>query len=168
MPKYFTLDEISKEIGDISYESVRKKCKALGFDSKKITKNMKQELIDACSETIKRKASTKEFLEMQKSIKVGTLDSIVGQSGSTIEIRLLDAKREYDAVNTALVEIEEVIKMTGRIISNGNNGSTSMSSAMKTKLELLKQFISLQKTIQDLEDKLKYSIMKTEESAIDD
>lgn len=167
MPTYYSVEQISAET-NVSEVTIYKKARLLGIDASRIGKKQKYELIDALADTISRKNKAKEVLEAQKSVKVGYLESIVGQSGSTIEIRLLDAKREYDAVNTALVEIEEIIKDTGRIVSNGNTASTSMSSAMKTKLELLKQFISLQKTIQDLEDKLKYSIMKTEESAIDD
>lgn len=168
MSSYFTVGEISAEIG-VSDKTLYKRAKLLGIDTSKIDSKQKKALIEACSDTISRKQGTKFLMDIQSNVKVENVEAISGQTGSTIESRLQDAKREYDALNLDLIEVAEVIRHTGRIVTNGNNGATSISSAMKTKLELLKQFISLQTKIQDLEDKLKYSVQITkQESAIDD
>lgn len=157
MQNYFSIDEISKEI-DVNRNTLYKKAKELDLDTSKLTKKDKTALIKACEDTIKRKSEAKSYLEATKDLKVSKSDEILNQSGSTLEKRLEIAKREFDNVNKALIQVEMAIEQTGIVIMNGNNGTTSMSPAMKVKLELLKQHNALQKTIQDLEDKMRFTI----------
>lgn len=167
MSNYYSVGSISTEIG-VSDKTIYARAKKLGIDVQKIGEAEKRELLDSLNEYISFKDTTKAVIDKQKQVKAENVESILDQSGSTIENRLIDLKREYDAVNVALIEIEEIIQDTGRIAMNPN-GSTNISSAMKTKLELLKQFVSLQTKIQDLEDKMRFSITNTiDESAIED
>lgn len=167
MSNYYSVGSISAEVG-VSDKTIYSRANKLGIDVQKIGEEEKKELIESLNEYISFKDMTKEVIVKQKQVKAENVESILDQSGSTIESRLIDLKREYDAVNVALIEIEEIIQDTGRIAMNPN-GSTNISSAMKTKLELLKQFVSLQTKIQDLEDKMRFSITNTiDESAIED
>ena len=167
MQNYHSIDEISAEIG-VSRATLSKKANFLGFDVSKITDARKKRLIKACEPTIERKKEAENFLKETKSVKVGQIEPIVNQTGSTLEQRLIIAKQEFDKVHQSLLECQVAIEKKGTILMNGNNGTISSNPAIKTKCELLKQFNALQKTIQDLEDKLKYTSIPTESSPIDD
>lgn len=167
MPTYIPLDEISSEIG-VSYETLRKKCYQLSLDPKKITKKNKSDLITSLQTTINRKKEANEFISDVKNVKVSKTEEISKQSGSTLETRLNIAKKEFDNVSKSLAECQVAIDLKGTIIMNGNNGTVSSNPAVKTKCDLLKQQIALQKTIQELEDQLKLSISAPTDSVIDD
>lgn len=162
MQDYFSVVEISAEIG-VSDMVLYKKAKLLGIDTSKITKDEKEKLIDACSETIQRKKDAQEFI---KGAKVDETDMISLQSESTLEKRLYIAKNEFNHITKSLADCQMAIDKKGTIILN-NNGAISSNPAVKTKCELLKQQNALQKTISDLEQALKMSI-PSQESAIDD
>ena len=157
MQNYFSIEEISKEIG-VSDKTIYKRCSELGFDTSKITKTKKIKLIKACQSTIDRKNEANEFINDVKNAKVGKTDEISAQSGSTLEKRLAIAKKEFDNVSKSLAECQVAINLKGTIIMNGNNGTISSNPAVKTKCELLKQQNALQKTIQELENAMKLSI----------
>ena len=167
MQNYFSVDEISAETG-VNVRTIYQRLKVLGIDSQKITKNRKDKLIMALKPTIDRKNDANEFLEAIKNVKVAKSEEIFGKSGSTLEQRLSIAKREFDKVNQSLIECQVAIDTHGTIIQNGNNGTISSNPAVKTKCELLKQQTSLQKTIQELEDRLKISISSETINTIDD
>ena len=164
MKNYFTLDEISREIG-VSRETLRKKCRILGIDTQKVTLSRKNKLIKACSETIKRKTEAKEFLT---GAKAEESDLISLESVSTLDKRLEIAKNEFNLITKSLKDCQMAIDRKGTIIMNGNNGTISSNPAVKTKCELLKQQNALQKTISELEQALKMSIPVSESNTIDD
>ena len=138
------------------------------MDASKITKNRKNKIIEALKPTIERKSQANNFVEAIKSVKIEQNDVIVDKSGSTLENRLKIAKREFDLVNKSLIECQIAIDTHGTIIQNGNNGTISSNPAVKTKCELLKQQTALQKTIQELEDRLKLSTNEIQINTIDD
>lgn len=156
MQNYYTIDEISVEIG-VNRNTLYQKAREIDLDTSKITKKRKEKLIKACEGTILRKIEANEFIEDVKSAKVPKTDEILKESGSTLEKRLSIAKREFDNVNKSLMECQVAIELKGTILMNGNNGTISSNPAVKTKCELLKQHNALQKTIQELEDNLKLS-----------
>ena len=168
MQNYFTIDEISSEI-NVNRNTLYQKARELSIDTSKITKIKKNKLIKACESTISRKNEAKEFISDISSVKLGEIDEISSQSGSTLLKRLEIAKKEFDNVSKSLKQCQVAIDLKGTILMNGNNGTISSNPAVKTKCELLKQQNALQKTIQELEDTLKYSISTSKiESAIDD
>lgn len=167
MQHYFKVDEISAETG-VNPTTIRQKIKLLGFDVAKITENRKKKIIEALKPTIERKSEANSFVEALKSVKVEQNDVIVDKSGSTLENRLKIAKREFDLVNKSLIECQIAIDTHGTIIQNGHNGTISSNPAVKTKCELLKQQTALQKTIQELEDRLKLSTNEIQINTIDD
>lgn len=163
MQNYFTVDEISAEIG-VSNKVLYKNAKLLGIDTQKITVSRKKKLIDACSSTIKRKNEAKEFLT---GAKVKENDFISLESVSTLDKRLEIAKNEFNLLTKSLKDCQMAIDRKGTIIMN-NNGAISSNPAIKTKCELLKQQNALQKTISELEQALKMSIPVSESNTIDD
>ena len=167
MQNYFKVDEISAETG-VNPTTIRQKIKILGLDASKITKNRKNKIIEALKPTIERKSQANNFVEAIKSVKIEQNDVIVDKSGSTLENRLKIAKREFDLVNKSLIECQIAIDTHGTIIQNGHNGTISSNPAVKTKCELLKQQTALQKTIQELEDRLKLSTNEIQINTIDD
>lgn len=166
MQNYHTVDAISTEIG-VSNVTIFKKAAELGIETSKITDAKKRKLIEACAETIERKKEAKAFLKDINGEKIENKQVISGQNGSTLEQRLIIAKQEFDKVHQSLLECQIAIEKKGTILMNGNNGTISSNPAIKTKCELLKQFNALQKTIQDLEDKLKFA-SSSSKSPIDD
>lgn len=167
MKGYFTIGEISKEIG-VSDKTLYKRAKDLEIDTSKITSKRKEMLIKACEEVANRKNSVKGFLQNVSNAKVVESDTISSQSGSTLEKRLEIAKQKFDFVNKCIADCESAIKANNVIIDNAN-GSISSNPAVKTMCELLKQHTSLQRNIQELEEKLKLiSTSTTTGSAIDD
>lgn len=168
MQVYFSVDEISTEI-DVNRNTIYQKARELDIDTSKITKTKKNQLIKACQSTIDRKNEAKGFVDDVKKAEVGQTDEISSQRGSTLEKRLEIAKKEFDNVSKSLAQCQVAIDLKGTILMNGNNGTISSNPAVKTKCELLKQQNALQKTIQDLENALKYSISTSiNESVIDD
>lgn len=163
MEHYFTVDEISTEIG-VSDKVIYKKAKLLKIDTSKIDADAKKVLIDACAETIARKRESKELLS---DVEVSESDMISLQNESTLVKRLEIAKNEFNLITKSLAECQAVIDKKGTILMNGNNGTISSNPAVKTKCELLKQQNALQKTISDLESALKLSI-ESPHSVIDD
>ena len=164
MPKYFKVEEISTQI-NVSMPKIYEVCRKIGIDTQKITENRKKKLIEALQPTIKRKSDANEFMEALTSVKVEKSDEISAKSGSTLEKRLEIAKREFDKVNQCLLECQVAIDTHGTIIQNVN-GTISSNPAVKTKCELIKQQNSLQKIIQDLEDRLKIALVSIEETHI--
>ena len=162
MQNYFTIDEISNEI-DVNRNTLYQKARDLGIDTSKITKIRKNKLIKACQSTIERKKEANAFSEAIKNAKVEKTDKIANQSGSTLEQRLLKAKKDYDNVNKSLAECQIAIDLHGTLIQNGNNGTISSNPAVKTMCELLKQKNALDKTINELEEKLKLSKSTSDE-----
>ena len=162
MQNYYSVGAISTEIG-VSDKKIYKVAKELGIDTSKITKIKKNKLIKACESTIKRKKEANAFSEAIKNAKVGKTEQIANQSGSTLEQRLSKAKKDYDNVNKSLAECQIAIDLHGTIIQNGNNGTISSNPAVKTMCELLKQKNALDKTINELEEKLKLSKTTSEE-----
>lgn len=168
MQVYFSVDEISTEI-DVHRATIYQKARDLGIDTSKITKTKKNQLIKACKGIVERKNEAKGFIDDVKKAEVGQTDEISSQRGSTLEKRLEIAKKEFDNVSKSLAQCQVAIDLKGTILMNGNNGTISSNPAVKTKCELLKQQNALQKTIQDLENALKYSISTSiNESVIDD
>lgn len=167
MQRYHGVDVISAEIG-VSAPTLYKKCKEIGIDPSKITDARKKKLIKYCADTIQRKKEAKAFMEDIQNVNVRQSDVISVQSGSTLEKRLSIAKQEFDNVAKSLAECQLAIDTKGTIIMNGNTGTISSNPAVKTKCELLKQFNALQKTIQELEEKMKLSTSTSPESPIDD
>lgn len=159
MPNYIKVEAISTETG-VSFSKIYEKCRILGIDTKKITENRKKKILEALQPTIDRKNGANDFLETMKSVKVAKSEEILLISGSTLEQRLSIAKREFDKVNQSLIECQIAIDTHGTIIQNVN-GTISSNPAVKTKCELLKQQTSLQKTIQELEDRLKMATLST-------
>ena len=160
MQNYYSVDEISAEIG-VNRNTIYQKARNLGIDTGKITENRKLKLIKACSETIERKKEAEDFLNESKKAKVEKTAEIAGQTGSTLEQRLAIAKKEFDLITKSLAECQVAIERKGTILMNGNNGTISSNPAVKTKCELLKQHNALQKTIQELENTLKMSVIPT-------
>lgn len=166
MRNYISVEEISEEIG-VHRTTLYQKAKAIGIDTQKITEARKKKLIKALQPTIDRKNEANEFLKEVKGEKLGLIEEISSQSGSTLEKRLLIAKREFDNVTKSLVQCQKAIDLKGTILMNGNNGTISSNPAVKTKCELLKQQNALQKTISELEQALKMSVPTTH-NVIDD
>lgn len=166
MQDYFSVEAISHEIG-ISDKTVYKRASELGIDTSKITKTKKDELIKACEGTIEKKRMAQELTGSLKNAKLDITNTILDKSGATHEERLTIAKQDYDKLVKNIVACDYMIEIKGEFISN-SNGSISSNPAVKTKCELLKQKNSLDKTISDLEDKLKYSISSPQDNVIDD
>lgn len=156
MPNYITLDEISSKI-NVSYETLRKKCYKLGIEPQKITKTKEKQLIKACQDTIDRKNEAKDLISSLGNVKVSKNDEIVNESGSTLEKRLFNAKKDYDNIVKNIIASDYLIEEKGEYIVNGNNGTVSLNPALKGKIELIKQKNALDKTINELEEKLKLS-----------
>lgn len=169
MPNYFSVDEISAEVG-VHRSSVYQKAKSLGIDPSKITEKRKNKLLNAIMPMVERKKEADAFLDDVKSAKVGKTVEISHQSGSTLEQRLSIAKKEFDLITKSLAECQIAIEKKGTILMNGNNGTISSNPAVKTKCELLKQHNALQKTIQDLENAMKMSVapISSKVNTIDD
>lgn len=166
MQHYFSIGEISSEIG-VSDKTLYKRAKDLKIDTSKITLSKKNKLIEACEEVASRKNSVKGFLQNVSSAKVVESSMISSQSGSTLEQRLEIAKQKFDFVNKCIADCELAIKANNVIIDNAN-GSISSNPAVKTMCELLKQHTSLQRNIQELEEKLKLISTSITGSVIDD
>lgn len=164
--EYISIDDIAKEVG-INRNTVYKKAHDLDIDTSNITPAKKKLILKACEDTIARKKEANEFLEDIKNVKVEKSDEISGISGSTLEQRLMIAKKEFDNVSKSLMECQVAIDTKGTILMNGNNGTISSNPAVKTKCELLKQQNALQKTISDLENSLKMTVAITKD-VIDD
>lgn len=165
MKDYFSVGEISTEFG-ISRQTISKKIKELGIDSRKITEQDKDLIYKQCLTTIKAKDNRKELEEKEKLIET---DTIVDKNGSTLEQRLEIAKREFDNLNKSLIKYQIAIETYGEYLIDEKNSQPYPNPLMKVKVDLWKQHNALQKTIQDLEDKLKYSISSSlNDSAIDD
>ena len=157
MANYYSVEELSNEIG-VHRTTLYQKAKLLGIDTQKITEARKNRLIEALKPTIDRKKEANDFLNDVNSEELGEIDEISSQSGSTLEKRLIIAKKEFDNVTKSLVQCQKAIDLKGTILMNGNNGTISSNPAVKTKCELLKQQNALQKTISELEMALKMSV----------
>lgn len=157
MANYYSVEELSNEIG-VHRTTLYQKAKLLGIDTQKITEARKSRLIEALKPTIDRKKEANDFLNDVNSEELGEIDEISSQSGSTLEKRLIIAKKEFDNVTKSLVQCQKAIDLKGTILMNGNNGTISSNPAVKTKCELLKQQNALQKTISELEQALKMSV----------
>ena len=162
MKHYFTVEEISTEIG-VNVNTIYQKARKLEIDTSKIDESAKESLINACASTIARKKEAKEFLN---GAEVSESEMISLESESTLAKRLEIAKNEFNLITKSLADCQMVIDRKGTIILN-NNGAISSNPAVKTKCELLKQQNALQKTISDLESALKLSI-ESPHSVIDD
>lgn len=153
MSKYVSVEEISNEIG-VSDKTVYKRCAMLGIDTAKITAKAKKEIIDACSETISRKAESKELEEKLKGIKVSPKYRLFGTNGSKVQMMLDLALQDFDANQKMILECQEVIDQFGTIMKTSHNGTISSNPAVKTKTELLKAQSTLRKDIKELENAL--------------
>lgn len=162
MQNYYSVGAISTEIG-VSDKKIYKVAKELGIDTQKITEARKLKLIKGCQETIQRKKDANAFTEAIKNAKVEETGVIANKSGSTLEHRLSKAKIDYDNVNKSLAECQIAINLHGTLMQNGKNGIISSNPAVKTMCELLKQKNALDKTINELEEKLKLSKSTSEE-----
>ena len=162
MQNYYSVGAISTEIG-VSDKKLYKVAKDLGIDTKKITKTRKNKLINACKDTIYRKKQANELVNDLKSAKLEKSCDISSKSGSTLEERLEKAKKSYDDVVNNIEACIYMIELKGEFITNSNNGSISPNPALKTKCELLKQKNALDKTINELEEKLKLSKSTSDE-----
>lgn len=167
MKDYFSIGEISKEIG-VSDKTLYKRAKDLKINTSRITLKRKEKLIKACEDIANKKNSVKGFMKNVSKVKVTKSSSIASKSGSTLDVRLKIAKQKFDFVNNCIADCENAIKANNVIIDNAN-GSISSNPAVKTMCELLKQHTALQRNIQELEEKLKLiSTSATTTSAIDD
>lgn len=162
MKHYYSVEEISTEIG-ISRQALTKRIKKLGLDTKTIGNKEKKLIIDSASEEIEKKKLTTDILSSVSSLQ--TIE-ILNETGSTLEQRLVIAKQKFDFVNQCIAECESAISSVGTIVDNAN-GSVSSNPAVKTMNELLKQHTALQKTINELEERLKLTSTSTQK-AIDD
>lgn len=151
--KYYTIDEISNEIG-LSTDLIRHRCYSLDIDTKKIGKDEKAMILDACSEAIERKADSKSFEQMVKSIKVASKEQLVGTDRNILQIMLDLAKKDFDDNQTAILQCQEVINEVGAIIKTSHNGTISSNPAVKTKNDLMKSQSTLRKDIMLLEQAL--------------
>lgn len=167
MQDYISVGEISTMIG-VSDKKIYKVAKDLGVDTKKITNKELLLIQEGCSDTIERKKQANELADELKKAKLEKSEEISNQNGSTIEQRLINAKKDYDKVLKNIVACDYLIDSKGEFITNSNNGAVSSNPALKTKCELLKQKNALDKTINELEEKLKLTIATSKFSVIDD
>lgn len=165
MQVYYSIEEISKDIG-ISRQTLTKRVKKLGLDSKKLGNKERELIIADVQDEIDKKNVSKDVL---KSV-IGAYNvqsvSISSINGATYEQRLEISKQKLDFVTKELDKLEKAIADSGSIIDNAN-GSISQSPVVKTFNDYLKSYNTLQKTINELEEKLKLSTT-TRDSAIDD
>ena len=162
MQDYYSVGAISTEIG-VSDKKIYKVAKDLGLNTKEIGENEKKLIKEACLDTILRKKQANELVNDLKSAKLDKSGTIYSKSGSTLEERLLNAKQDYDKVIKNILACDFMIETNGEFITNSNNGAVSPHPALKTKCELLKQKNALDKTINELEEKLKLSKSTSEE-----
>lgn len=162
MQDYYSVGAISTEIG-VSDKKIYKVCKELGIDTKKIDENAKKDIILGCESTILRKKEANDLISDLENAKVGQTNEIADKTGSTLEQRLFNAKKDYDNIVKNIIASDFLIETKGEYIINSNNGSVSLNPALKGKTELLKQKNALDKTINDLEEKLKLSKSTDEE-----
>lgn len=165
MKDYYTIDEISKELG-ISRQKLSPKAKKHGFDLKKMSVEEKNVLIDECKDVLEGKKIQSDILMANSMSKGLKSREISKKSGATHEERLEMSKIEFDFVNNLLEEAKATIKMSG-ILAKSTNGNSSQNSALKTYNDLIKSRNILQKEINELEEKLKL-VNDTTARAIDD
>lgn len=165
MKDYFSVVGISAEFG-ISRQTLSKKIKELGLDSRKITADDKELLYQACQSNFEARNSRKE---LEEKVKAMITDSIVDKSGSTIEERLSQHKKRYDNLVKSIEHYQTAIDCYGEFYIDEKNNQAYPSPMVKMRNELLKQLVSIDTKIQDLEDKKKLSIASSlNDSAIDD
>lgn len=167
MANYVSVEEISNEIG-VSASTVYKKCTLLGFDTGKITKSAKKQIIEACSETISRKEESKALEEKLKGIKVSPKYRLFGANGSKLPMMLDLALQDFDANQKMILECQEVIDQFGTIIKTSHNGTISSNPAVKTKTELMKAQSTLRKDIRELENAMNTFMTDDDESPFGD
>ncbi len=161
MQGYYSIGVISNEI-DVSDKTLYKIAKKLGLDTKKIGDKEKQMLIDECKSTISNKKKSKAFVEATKKVKVEKSDDISMISGSTLEQRLIKAKKDYDYVSQSIDKYKKLIDLQGAGKTNVN-GTTTSNPFAKDVREFIKVKIALDKSISELEEKLKLSKSTSED-----
>ena len=166
MSKYISIEAISNEIG-VSDKTIYKRCANLGIDTSKITEEVKEQIIEACSDTISRKAESKELEDRLKTIKVSPKYKLFGTNGSKLPTMLDLALQDFDANQKMILECQEVIDQFGTIMKTSHNGTISSNPAVKTKTELLKAQSTLRKDIKELEQAMN-SFAEDDESPFGD
>ena len=165
MKRYFTVEEISTEIG-ISRRKLSDHIKKLGLDTKKLTEKEKQILIDDCKDVLLGKKDQKTILDTNIDIeKMKTLE-ISNLNGASYEQRLAITKQEFDFVVKSMAKLRKELIETDFVVKS-SNGNTSQNAKVKTYNEFVKSFNSLQKTINEIEQQLKLTSTSIER-AIDD
>lgn len=165
MEYYFSVNELSTEFG-ISTRSIYNKANKLGIDTKKIGLNEKEKLKESFSEVSKLKKNASVFEQASGTVQTAEISNL---NGSTVEQRLEIEKKRYDNLNRTIAKYQLAIDTYGDVFINEANGQPYANPVQKSLNEAYKQSAVINKTINELEEKLKYSILaSSQESAIDD
>lgn len=163
MKDYYTVVETSAVL-NISRSRIYEVCRKLGIDTRKIDDAVMDRLKEAFTGVKKNKKNSESFEVNQKNVQ--SL-SISCDSGATLEKRLADAKQKFDDINRSLAEYQLAIDIYGEVMLNDKNSSPYSNPVRKPMNDTLKQYNSLQKTINELEEKLKLT-STSKKRAIDD
>lgn len=165
MKRYYSVDEISTDIG-ISRQQLTERIKKLGLDTKKLTKDDIEIIKDDSFDVLDGKTKQKAILDVANdNLKKQSL-VISDIKGATYEQRYKEAKKKLDIVTELMGKCEKSIYTVGMNVKS-TNGNASQNPDFKSYIELLKQFNALNKTINELEEKLKLTSTSIKK-AIDD
>lgn len=164
MENYLSVDEISTEL-NVNRNTIYKKIKKLGLDSKKLDQESKKLLQESVEELHKRRNYADEFDLKAKNLKSASISS---KRVSTLEERLIKVKTEYNNVVKSLDEVQLSLDIDGSVLRDDKNSKPYANPLLKSKCELCKTLKVLDDKIQDLEEKLKLANTSTNSSAIDD
>lgn len=164
MKSYLSVDEISTEL-QVNRNTIYKKIKQLGLDSKKLDIKSKKLLEDSVKELHNRRNYANEF---EKKVKYLKNPTILSKSTSTMQERLADAKQSYNDVLKRLEEVKLSLDTYGTVLTNDDNKGQYQNPLVKTYNDLIKSRNLLSKEIQEWEDRLKLISTTTTGSAIDD
>lgn len=165
MKRYFSVDEISNEIG-ISRQQLTIRIKNLGLDTKKLSEKEKQIIIEDCKDVLEGKDIQNSIFEINKKAKQVKSVTISNITGATTEQTYAITKQKFDYIVQCLNECEYIIKDTGMFVKS-SNGTSTQNVVVKTFNDLMKSYNTTLKTLNDLEEKLKLTSTSIER-AIDD
>lgn len=161
---YISVSDLSSEL-NVSVQSIYAKAKKMDIDTKKIGDQEKEMLRQSFTEVSKLKKNASEFEKASASVQCTEISS---QSGSTLEQRLADAKQKFDNLNRTIANYQLAIDTYGDVFTNESNGQPYVNPVQKSLNDALKQYAVINKTINELEEKLKYSVSVPADSVIDD
>ena len=151
MKNYYSVDEISTDL-HVNRNTIYKKIKQLNLDSKKLDEESKKLLENSIVELKKRRKYAILFEEEVKNLKS---DTISNKTTSTMELRLENAKQNYDDVMKRLAECKLSLDTYGTVLTNDDNKGQYQNPIIKTYNDLIKSRNVLSREIQDWEEKLK-------------